>query len=252
MKKRVALWAYQRRDLETVSAFVATSELEAIGIREFGLSQPIAIIPNGIDLPPVAIDRPRVGNGPRIALFLGRIHPAKGLLNLIEVWARTKPRGWVLHIAGPDEGGHLQQVMRRVSEFNLTEVIKYIGSVSDSAKFEAYSRAELFILPTFSENFGVVVAEALSCALPVVTTKGAPWHALEEHQCGWWVEPSVAGLAEAVVDSTSRSPEELAVMGQRGRVLANQFRWPAIAKQMAAVYAWVLGCGAKPECIYAG
>ena len=186
-KKRLALWLYQRRDLETAALLFATAEQEAEGIRRLGLRQPIAVIPNGVKLavsqPNGAFDE-RLHPGPRTALFLSRIHPIKGLLNLVEAWGRIRPANWRLCLAGPDEGGHLAVVMRRIRESGLETVVEYVGEVEGDTKAALFAKAELFVLPTFSENFGVVVAEALAYGVPVITTHGTPWQGLVTRGCG--------------------------------------------------------------------
>ncbi|MCF7995748.1 MAG: glycosyltransferase [Chromatiaceae bacterium] len=113
-KKRLALALYQRRDLESAALLVATAEQEAENLRRFGLRQPIAIIPNGVDLlggKVASTSEAAARKSLRYALFLSRVHPIKGLENLLRVWAKTQPQDWILQIAGPDEGRHLGQVL---------------------------------------------------------------------------------------------------------------------------------------------
>jgi glycosyltransferase involved in cell wall biosynthesis len=122
--------------------------------------------------------------------------------------------------------------------------------VEGEAKTKLYRQADLFILPTFSESFGVVVAEALACGVPVITTKGAPWEGLLTHRCGWWIDIGVEPLATALRAATALSDEERREMGERGRrYVEREFSWPSIAEQMLAVYRWVLEQGDKPDCV---
>ena len=251
-KKRWALRLYQRRNLETAVLLFATAEQEAENIRKFGLHQPIAIIPNGIEL---ALSRPnkvldeQTQSSSRIALFLGRIHPIKGLLNLIEAWSRIRPTYWRLCLAGPDEGGYLAVVMRRIRELNLEATIEYVGEVEGDTKAALLTHAELFILPTFSENFGIVVAEALSYGLPVITTHGAPWKELMTRGCGWWIEPTVEALTLTLREALNMTPSHLQAMGNRGFSYAQEFNWTHIAQQTIEVYRWILGQGPMPACV---
>jgi glycosyltransferase involved in cell wall biosynthesis len=252
-KKRLALRLYQQRDLESAAILVATAEQEAEHFRQFGLRQPIAVIPNGVDLE-VALANQRGGSarpdGLRRALFLSRIHPKKGLLNLLEVWSLVDPRDWILQIAGPDEGGHLAEVLTAAERLGITDRVQYIGELDDDAKWGVYRDANLFILPTFSENFGVVVAEALAQGLPVITTTGTPWQELQARNCGWWVEPTVDGLVGALRDAVAKEPAQLRQMGVRGTEFAHEFDWKKIALQTADVYRWILGQGDRPDCVY--
>src|SRR5205085_480101 len=149
--------------------------------RGLGFDNPIAIIPNGVALPHHPIERPDVMAGPRTALFLSRIHPKKGLLDLVEAWDLVRPAGWRVEIAGHDDDNHQAAVETLIERKGLREVFFFSGEVSDVDKWLVYGRAELFILPTRSENFGIVIAEALGSGLPVITTKGAPWASLNEH-----------------------------------------------------------------------
>lgn len=252
LKKRLALTFYQRHDLGEAALFVATAEQEAGHIRQFGLKQPVAVIPNGVDLQFAKNykDKPKINDdGLRRALFLSRIHPIKGLLNLLDAWAALAPLDWLLQIAGPDEGGHLVEVQTKAKQLGISGRVQYLGEFDDEAKWSVYQNADLFVLPTFSENFGVVVAEALAAGLPVITTTGAPWHDLTTHDCGWWVAPTVEGLKDALFDAFAASPDRLHAMGERGRNYIQRYDWTRIAADMLDVYSWVLGKGSQPACV---
>ena len=104
---------------------------------------------------------------------------------LVEAWARIRPQNWILRIAGPDEAGHQKQVERAVSAAGLGEVVSFTGPIEPEMKKSAFFDADLFVLPTHSESFGMVVAEALAHGVPVLTTTAAPWSILRERGCGW-------------------------------------------------------------------
>jgi glycosyltransferase involved in cell wall biosynthesis len=244
LKKSLAWWLYQRRDLKRAQSLHATSEAEAANIRGHDLGVPVCVIPNGVDLPELhgaprtKGDRRSDGlGGPRVALFLGRIHPVKGLPMLINAWARVRPAGWVLKIAGPDEAGHRAAVEDVVANSGLRGCVEFVGPLEAEAKSFAFEQAELFILPTHSESFGMVIAEALAHGLPVLTTTRAPWPLLRRRNCGWWVEPDVEAIAAALRLATSLDSSVLRQMGARGRALAIEgFGWTHIARQFVAVY----------------
>jgi len=159
----------------------------------------------------------------------------------------VRPKGWRMVVAGPDEGGHRTVVEQAVQKAGLEKSFIFVGPVAGAAKEKLYREADLFILPTFTENFGMVVAEALSYGVPVITTKGAPWEGLIDHCCGWWVDVGVEPLAEAIQAAVAMTDTERQEMGKRGyRLVEVNFSWPRIAKEMLAMYQWILGQGSKP------
>ncbi|MCS3668082.1 glycosyltransferase involved in cell wall biosynthesis [Salinibacter ruber] len=248
-KKKAAWYGYQRAILERADVLHATAPMEAQNLRDLGLWGPIAVIPNGVPLPDTWKQEPSSGER-RQALFLSRIHPKKGLPNLIEAWSQVQPDGWDLIIAGPDENDHRWEVVAAVKEHGLGDVVSFPGPVRGEDKWALYRESDLFVLPTHSENFGVVVAEALASGIPALTTTGAPWSILEEEDCGWWVETTVEALETALSDAASRSDSERLAMGQRGRALVEeQFSWEHVAAELRAVYEWILGDVPRPDCV---
>jgi glycosyltransferase involved in cell wall biosynthesis len=249
-KKRPVWWLFERRNLQAAGVLHATAASEADGIRQLGLTNPIALIPNGVDLPEPSRG-PRVpGERPRTVLFLSRIHPKKGLLYLVAAWQRVRVSGWRVVVAGPDAEGHLAEVRQAAQRAGVAEDFDFPGSVYGEDKWRLYRQADLFVLPTFSENFGVVVAEALGMGVPVITTKGAPWQCLEEERCGWWVDLGVEPLAEALRQALALSDGERQAMGARGGALVRaRFSWDRLGRDMAAVYDWIVGRGPQPRCV---
>jgi glycosyltransferase involved in cell wall biosynthesis len=153
-------------------------------------------------------------------------------------------------VAGRDEAKHLEEVKRAVQNIGLQKDFKFVGMVEGEAKERLYRDADLFILPSLSENFGLVVAEALSYGVPVITTRGTPWEGLVKNRCGWWVEIGIPPLAEAIQTAISLSDDARHEMGQRGRTFAAEaFSYKKIAMDMLAAYDWIRGDGAKPSCI---
>ena len=248
LKKNLAWCLYQCRDLKQACCHIASGEAEAQNLQQLGLGVPIVTVPNGVDVP--AEERPRsvgseveraVRGGPRTALFLGRIYPIKGLPMLIEAWARARPDGWILRIAGPDEAGHQKQVEKAVIAAGLGQVVSFTGPLAYGMKKSAFFEAELFVLPTHSESFGIVVAEALAHGLPVLTTTGAPWSILRESGCGWWVDATVDGITEGLRRATILDPETLRSMGAKGRALVSaKFGWKRVADLMLSTYEAIL------------
>lgn len=246
-KKRAAWLLYQKRDIDKVTAFHATALSEAENIRQLGFKQPIGVIPNGIVLPG-ASKATLQPNRKKVALFLSRINPKKGLLELLEAWGQISPKGWELVIAGNDDSNHLPSVRRKIRELGLSEAVTVVGSLFGGAKSQAYENADLFVLPSYSENFGIVVAEALSFGVPVLTTKGCPWQELEEYQCGWWVDATLDGISSGLQRAITTENEILCEMGQRGRRLVEEkYQWPSIADRMREFYTWIKDGGQPPD-----
>jgi glycosyltransferase involved in cell wall biosynthesis len=254
-KKKVAWWFYQQRDLKLAACHVTSGEAEARNVRRFGFDVPIVTIPNGIDVPEEGYCRVRlesdeaVRNGKeRTALFLGRIYPIKGLPMLIDAWARVRPKGWHLRIAGPDEDGHQKQVERAVSAAGLDESVSFTGPIDPHMKTATFFDADLFVLPTHSESFGMAAAEALAHGVPVLTTTAAPWSILRERGCGWWVDPTVDGIAVGLRQATSLDPEALRAMGAKGRTyVIAEFGWKRIANLMLSTYEEVFTRYSRPH-----
>jgi glycosyltransferase involved in cell wall biosynthesis len=272
-KKAIANWLFQNACLRGASCMRATAISEVESIRQIGLRNPVALIRNGVPFPATLPVRPPKPAGARKrALFFSRIHPKKGLLNLIKAWKRNADMlkaetlksgkrkaesgpppsdAWELVIVGPNEGGHLAEVMSEVRALGLEQEVSYAGEVWDEAgKLACYSQADLFVLPSFSENFGLVIAEAMSCGLPVITTKATPWEELETHRCGWWIETGEEPLFHALKMALATPPETLREMGLRGRDLIEaKYSWKTPGRQMAEVYEWLAGRRDRPAFI---
>jgi len=252
-KKRAALALFQRRDLNAADLLIASTLREQESFRRLGFERPVAIIPHGIR--PVTESEAAPANGSknaqrvRTVLFLSRLHPVKGLPNLINAWARLAPRGWRLVIAGPDEGGHLQEIQAAIRRLGIGDSVQYVGEVRDEVKSALYRAADLFVLPTHTENFGIVIAEALAHGVPVITTRGAPWAEIETHDCGWWIDIGEEPLVKAMQEAMGMSDEARGEMGSRGRELAQRYEWTGIARQLHAAYRWLLGNGERPDCV---
>jgi glycosyltransferase involved in cell wall biosynthesis len=243
---KMILKPLQWRALERADLLHATSEQEYAEIRAQGLRAPVAVIPNGIDVPHLVSDR--TGNCPRRLLFLGRIHPTKCVDRLLRAWQALQDAHceWELVISGRGEQAYVRQMQDLCESLNLKRV-SFTGPIYGDDKFGAYRRADLFVLPSHSENFGMVVAEALSVGCPVIASKGTPWHQLDRESCGWWVEHDVETLATTIKTAMQMPRAELASMGLRGRAwMQREFSWEAIGNSMEAAYQWLLDGSVGP------
>ena len=176
-KKKLALLLYQKKDLANAACLHATAQMEAENLRNLGFENPIAVIPNGIDISEFPLPQLAKSKNKKTLLFLSRIHPKKGIEMLIKAWGKIDNSikdNWVVEIAGNGDESYIASIQEIIESNGLQNEIKIIGPQFGDLKMEAYHRADLFVLPTYSENFGVVVAEALACGVPVITTKGTP------------------------------------------------------------------------------
>jgi len=258
-KKRLVWHLMERRNLSAAAAFHATSKAEADSIRRLGFQQPIAMIPNGVKIPEPAIPGrevlerrfPELRNKQWL-LFMSRVHPKKGLLELARVWGRltTQSPDWQLVIAGPDEGGFQREVQTALMASGGERTACLTGGLEGKEKSAALANAELFVLPTHSENFGVVVAEALAHGCPAIVTKGAPWAELASARCGWWIELADDALFQTLMEAMKLPAVERRRMGERGRrLVAERYSWGHAAAQMQEFYLWLLGRETKPGCV---
>ena len=264
-KKKISGWLWQNKDLHKATCIHVTSQMEADNCRRYGLKKPIAIVPNGINLDGYPLKyNLRNTEQKRTLLFLSRIHPKKGLIYLLEAWAQLKKfhDDWQLVIAGNDDGGHEAELKQVASRLNLlwadttTEIIEsnisifFAGPLFGSAKVNAYQDADLFVLPTLSENFGMVIPEALACGTPVITTKGAPWHELSITDSGWWIDIGVEPLIECLQEALATSNADLYLKGLRGRRLVEEnYSIDSIARQMMLVYEWLVNGRQAPSSV---
>jgi len=250
LKKRMGMALYQRALLERADVLHAASIPEAENLRALGLKAPIAVIQHAVDVPRSERKLPCEASPPKSALFLSRLHPKKGLLSLVEAWARAAPQGWRVIVAGPDQDGHRREVERAVALRGVAHSFVFVGAVYGEARARLLRESDLLVLPSHSENFGFVVAEALACGRPVITTTATPWRDLQTTGSGYWVEPDVASLAEALSHATSRDAAELNEMGERGRALImTKYSWPTVIAQHVATYRWLVGEEPKPSCV---
>lgn len=261
-KKQIALVAYERKNLLRASCLHALSTREYCNYRDFGLRNPVAIIPNGIseewiDAPanPEAFrDRIGIPRDSKVMLFLSRITPKKGLPMLIEAVAKLRAElcGWIVVIAGIDEFDHEREVRSLIERQGLAGRFVFAGPLYGQDKRDAYSAADLFVLPSHSEGAPVVILEALGAGVPVLTTTASPWEEIQSG-CGWRADPSVDSIGSALADVLRRTSEELVGLGEAGRKLVRgRYTWQAIAPRTLELYDWLLGHGSRPQFVHEG
>ena len=317
-KKMVAHALYEGAHLRGATCLRALCESEARAFRQVGLENPICIIPNGIDLPDIGSQKPaggienieelktetlkvEGGNLPassfqfltsqqKILLYLGRIHPKKGLINLLKAWATLEKAEWILAIAGWDQDGHemeLKQLateleipwidLREHSKSNIQQLtsnrkaenrkqkadfsfstyqsgnVLFLGPQFGGNKTACYAGCDAFILPSFSEGLPMVVLEAWAYGKPVLMTPECNLPEGFAAGAALNVETSPESIARGLQLMFGMSVDERRQMGGQGRQLAaTRFSWSFIAKELKQVYEWMLGGGPPPASFYPG
>jgi glycosyltransferase involved in cell wall biosynthesis len=239
-------WKFiQKPSFKSVSIFHATSYSEYLDIRRMGFKQPVAIIPNGIDIP--QIEKKFNHKNKRTLLYLGRIHKIKGLENLIEAWGQIQELfpDWQLKIIGDDKGyhgstGYKSKLLSLTKAKNIKN-IHFSDAIYGIEKWREYSDSEIYILPSFSENFGITIAEAMSCGTPVIASDNTPWESVNNKGAGICVSSNVTSLKNALISLMSMDSFELQKMGAKGKIwMKDEFSWEKISKDMLELYDWTI------------
>jgi len=253
LKKLIAFHLYQKKDLQRASCVLATAKMEADNMRALGISTPIAIIPNGIDVSEYPCRPLSSKNSVRKQIvFLSRIHEKKGIEFLIEAWEQLhrKYSDWNVVIAGNGEEAYIADLKKMIKDKGLDSCIKIIPPVFGEDKRKLYCESALFVLPTFSENFGMVIAEAMSCGVPVITTNGTPWQELNDLKLGWCINLSLDNLAKAISEAIDLGIDSLFEMGlQCSRHIFDTYQYKEVALKNQMVYEWIVNSKNKPNFI---
>lgn len=194
------------------------------------LSARTLLVPNGVAIPATVAHAARA-DLLRLA-YIGRLNPSKGIENLLDACASLAKEGFVfsLRIAGDGEKRYSDRLRVRVGELGLGSQVTFVGDVREKEKDAFFASADVLMVPSHVENFGIVVAEALAHEVPVIASRNAPWAEIERIECGLWVNNDPASLADAVHRISSMP---LAEMGRRGRDwMAAEFTWRSQAHRM--------------------
>jgi glycosyltransferase involved in cell wall biosynthesis len=181
------------------------------------------------------------------------VHVKKGIELLFEAWKRIHPdySDWQLLVIGNGEAEYIHSLENRVESFGLKDNIKILPPVFGEAKIKVYQESSIFCLPSFSENFGMVIAEAMSCGTPVITTTNCPWEILNETNTGWCIDLSVDNLERALCEAFAMNPVDLYEMGQKAsKLIYDNFDYRSVTHKSLRLYEWLLNRGEKPEFVY--
>ena len=234
--KKALVSPLERHYMRRAACILVTTETEKAAVKRWVRgAQRIEVVGMGIDdlLTPEIPEAPdfpkRTDDGPKTFLFVGRLHPLKGL----DLLLAALPADAFLRVIAPNPDGAWARYERLAQQLGVADRVTFLGVKTGTEKLAEMRRADALVLPTHSENFGFAVAEALVVGTPAITTKGAPWEGLVSHGCGWWTDVDAASLRAALADCASRSRAELAEMGARGREwMLSDFTWRACAERV--------------------
>jgi len=230
-------------------ALHATSEQEAQVSQERFPGAEVVVIPFGHHVPE-QISHEEETQTLRL-LFLGRLHPKKGIENLLDACALLKPqldRPWSLTIAGGGDLRYVNSLQALIESLGLGPQVTMVGAVLGETKDALFSQADVVVVPSYTENFSVVMAEALAHAIPVIASTGTPWQRVEAAGCGLWVNNTPESLSSAI-QKMSASP--LRKMGQRGREwLKQEFQWDVAADSIVRCYERAIAGGAENRVLH--
>lgn len=269
-KKKLAMALYQMKDIKRSACVFTTAEMEALHVRDLGVDVPMVVLPNGIetDSYPCRISKDKVK---KQILFLSRIHIKKGIELLIDAFDRIIKKNadmddWTVAIVGNGEEEYIRELKRKVEGLNLRDKVKILAPVFGDAKVKLYQESSIFCLPSYSENFGMVIAEAMSCGVPCITTNGTPWQLLngevstmganldilgKNRKTGWCIDLNVDNLEKVLLEAMTMKTEALYEMAQKGNLLVQEnFNYKSVARKVMQLYSWLLDGGQTPAFVY--
>jgi len=255
-KKTIAAWLYENAHLRRASCLHALCEAEAQAMRRFGLTNPMCIIPNGVALPPA---EPRDNQLPwnhiihgdaNVMLFLGRLHPKKNLLSLLDAWSKAADEQWHLVIAGWDQGDHQKRLKAAIDRHRLNKRVHILGPLFGRDKDLALRHAHAFVLPSLSEGLPMAVLEAWSYGLPVLMTEACNLPQGFQVSAAARLAPDPGDMAHDLGSFLNLGRSHLKEMGRNGRRLVEtHFSWSHVAREMLAVYDWLVNNGERPSTV---
>jgi poly(glycerol-phosphate) alpha-glucosyltransferase len=258
-KKKVAAFLYENRNLRGASCLHATCLEEAAAFRAYGLENQIAVIPNGVDLPSVGKNgykahwASEIGEDAKILLYLGRLHPKKGLMNLIESWAYVKNNlqsNWILIIAGWDQLGHQFELENQVRLLGVSDSVRFVGALFNDDKSYALLRANAFVLPSTSEGLPMAILEAWSYSLPVLMTPECNIDIGYKKGAAIKICTDINSISNGLLKLFNMSDQDRTMMGLVGKDLVkHSFSWSSVTEKMVTLYNWILNGGQRPEFI---
>lgn len=256
-RKRFARWLFEDEHLQKADCLHALSQHEAVSIRQFGLRNPICVIPNGIELPPEQELVKQCPSGSRkTLLYLGRLHPIKNLVGLLQAWHRLSKRrpdlrqDWRLVVAGWSQRAHGERLAQLCTSHGLSDSVSLVGPQFGADKARLYRESDAFVLPSLNEALPMAVLEAWSYGLPVAMTAACHLPIGYEAGAAQAIATDPDNMSHGLQSFLEMTDDERLAMGEKGRQLVRaRFVWSQIAENMSQVYDWLVGIGTQPPCI---
>ena len=257
-KKAIAGALFQKRALRGAACLHALSPAEKDEIFAYGVTAPVAVIPNGVALPAAADENtadviPGVPEGKKTLLYLGRIHPKKNLPLLLSSWAaagRVKDQ-WHIVIAGWDQDGHQGELEAQARTLGIAEDITFAGPQFGPAKDRIMKAADAFILPSLSEGVPMVVLEAWSHRLPVIMSEACNLDIGFERGAAQRMHLDAETARIDLERFLGRQRDDLSAMGLAGfKLVESTYSWSEVARKMRQSYDWSLGTAPAGEFIH--
>ena len=256
-KKKIVEFLYEGRCLKNAACIHAHTYKEYLDIRKFGLTNPVSIIPNGVDLPNTmsVAEKPAwyaQAKNRKVLLFISRLHPKKGLENLLEAWATLAPQSkeWCLVIAGWGDKDYAQSLKDKTSALAIEEDVIFAGPLFEQEKHKAFTHADAFILPSLSEGLPMAILEAWSYKVPALITPACNLPEGYQANAALKIEPNPKSIATGLKELFALTDEQRHQLGTNGyELVLEKYTWDKIAEQMAEVYKWVVGGGAPPKTV---
>lgn len=248
LKKRIFLALVARRHLNLAAALHYTTETERRLVEPLGLRPPTFVIPNGLDwvefepLPPRGAFRAAQGVGAQtLIVFLSRVHHKKGLSLLLPAFARLPDTGAMLAVVGPGEAEYVEELRVQAASLGVGERVIFPGMIAGRGRLEALRDADLFCLPSYQENFGVSVIEALGVGTPVLISDQVNiCREVAAAEVGEVVPCEVEPLAQRMAAMLADRPRRAEMAARARPWVERTFRWDAIAAQIDAMYEQVV------------
>jgi glycosyltransferase involved in cell wall biosynthesis len=234
-KKTLAHWLFESANFAHARLWRALTEREASQIRGLGIKAPVVVAPNGIDVTAFDAPAPAIEKERKVILFLGRIHPKKGLPLLLSAWAGATGfhASWEIVIAGPDEEGHRAQLEAQIAGDGIGNLVRFVGVVGGVEKIAWLQAADLFVLPSHSEGFSVAILESLASRTPVLATHACNFPEIESTGAGWLCDAAAGSLGRSLNAALSADDAERSQRGLAGRALVERdYTWSAIARKL--------------------